>query len=428
VGVPFATLAPWRDERARGADVYVERLALADFRNYAHADIPLRPGVTCFTGANGQGKTNLVEAVAYLATLSSHRVATDAPLVRAGTSQAVIRAMVASGVDDPRHLLLELEINAGRANRARVNRVAQRNPRELLGGLRVVVFAPDDLAIVQGDPAERRAFLDALVVARWPRFAGVQADYALALRQRNALLKSLAGRGRSDIEALTSLDVWSEQLASFGAELVRARLDTLSLLLPHASEAYAAIAPANNRIAATYETRLDLAGVDGDETGIRERLLAAMAARRDDELRRGVSLVGPHRDDVTLGIGDLPARGYASHGESWSYALALRLGAFALLRDEGSVPVLILDDVFAELDATRRARLAESVGAAEQVLVTAAVPEDVPAQLRGARFEVVAGQVHPSGETAWTDPTIEAATRHYGDAGDVAGVKGADDG
>ena len=400
--------------------MYVERLGLTDFRNYATAEVALGAGVSVFTGPNGQGKTNLVEAVEYLATLSSHRVAGDVPLVRVGTAQAIVRALVVAGVDDPRTLLLEAEINLGRPNRARVNRAPQRSPRDLLGGLRVVTFAPDDLALVQGDPAGRRAFLDALVAARWPRLAGVQADYDRALRQRNALVKSLAGRGgRLTEEAAASLDVWSEHLAGHGAEVMRARLATLSALTPYVAQAYADIAPANDRADAAYQTRSPLGDCPADAEpadqteALRVGLLDLMAQRRADELRRGVSLVGPHRDDVVLSLGDLPARGYASHGEGWSLALALRLGAFALLRADGTVPVLILDDVFAELDAIRRSRLARTVLGAEQILVTAAVAADVPDDLRGRAFRVDSGtviQVSTSGDDVGPGPDAEAVS------------------
>jgi len=383
--------------------MFVTRLHLTDFRNYADADVTVTPGVIALTGSNGQGKTNLVEALDYLATLGSHRVATDAPLVRSGMTQAVVRAEVVAGRDDPRRLLLEAEINLGRPNRARVNRVAQRGPRDLLGGLRTVVFAPTDLAIVQGDPAERRAFLDTLSVARWPRLAGVRLDYDRVLRQRNALLKSAVGR-RLDEETRTSLDVWSDQLAGYGAQLLAARLDTTARLAPHLEAAYAGLDTADARPRAVYQSRVDVDDlgvgdpdrpVFGAVPSLTERLRARLEERRDDELRRGVSLVGPHRDDLALSLHDLPARGYASHGESWSLALALRLASFELLRTEGSVPVLILDDVFAELDAGRRARLVAALVAAEQVWVTAAVADEVPTGLADQWFFIASGTIKP---------------------------------
>lgn len=378
--------------------MYVDHLTLADFRSYAYVDVDLAPGVVTFVGANGQGKTNLVEAVDYLATLGSHRVSADLPLVRHGTERATIKARVRAGRDDDRALVLEIDIHPGRANRARLNRSPLARPRELLGILRTVVFSPEDLAIVKGDPAARRQFLDALVATRWPRMAGVRHDYDKVLRQRNSLLKTMSGRGGrvADPYAEDTLRIWDEQLATVGAEVLSARLDTLAALMPHTSRAYADIAPANNLATARYRGSLDPEGteeVTTDRTELRARLLDRMAERRAEEIARGVSLVGPHRDDIELFLGDLPAKGYASHGESWSYALALKLGGFQLLRADGIEPVLILDDVFAELDATRRDRLAGGVLGADQVLVTAAVAEDVPAALAGQRFRVAAGEV-----------------------------------
>jgi DNA replication and repair protein RecF len=376
--------------------MFVTHLSLGDFRSYPTAEVPLQAGVTVFTGANGQGKTNLVEAVEFLATLGSHRVAAEAPLVRAGAERAVVRGRVQAGLDDTRSLLLEIEIIPGRANKASLNRSPLRRPRDLLGALRVVLFSPEDLAIVKGDPSERRRFLDELLVARWPRLAGVRADYERVLKQRSTLLKSLSGRGPRAVtdDVAATLDVWDGQLAAFGAEIVAARLATLGQLRPHLVSAYASIAPANNVAAAEYKSS---SGV-GDEMTIAElaaTLTQRMLERRGEEIARGLCLVGPHRDDITLTLGDLPTKGYASHGESWSTALALRLASFHLLRADGIEPVLILDDVFAELDETRRERLAGLVADAEQVLITAAVGADVPAGLAGRRFEVRAGGIRP---------------------------------
>jgi DNA replication and repair protein RecF len=375
--------------------VFVDHLQLADFRSYLQVDVPLGSGVTTFVGANGQGKTNLVEAVEYVSTLSSHRVSSEVPLVRFGAERAVVRARVQAGLDDPRQLQLEVEITPGKANRAKLNRSPLRRSRELIGVLRTVVFSPEDLAIVKGDPSERRRFLDELVVARWPRFAGVRADYDRVLKQRSTLLKSLSGRSRGGpppAEAASTLDVWDAHLATAGAELLAARLRTLAELAPHVSSAYADIAPTNSDVAATYKSSLELtAELTRDE--IVEVMTAGLLERRPDEIQRGLCLVGPHRDDVVLTMGPMPAKGYASHGESWSLALALRLGSFQLLRDDAVEPVLVLDDVFAELDSTRRQRLAASVLTAEQVLVTAAVGADVPAELVGRRYRVAAGEV-----------------------------------
>ena len=383
--------------RLLNGGVFVDHLQLVDFRSYAAVDVALGAGVVVFVGANGQGKTNLVEAVEYLSTLGSHRVSTDVPLVRAGAERAIARARVQAGLDDPRQLQLEVEITRGKANRARLNRSPVKRPREIVGVLRTVVFSPEDLAVVKGDPSERRRFLDDLVVSRWPRMAGVRADYDRVLRQRNTLLKSLSGRSRGGppgADAAATLDVWDAHLAAAGAELVEARLTTLGDLVPHLAKAYADIAPTNSEAAAAYTTAVALDPGAGREE-IAAALGAAMTDRRGDEIARGISLVGPHRDDVSLSLGVLPARGYASHGESWSFALALRLGSLALLRSDGVEPVLVLDDVFAELDATRRERLATFVGGAEQVMVTAAVGADVPAVLSGRRYRVADGQVTP---------------------------------
>ncbi|MEU8497544.1 DNA replication/repair protein RecF [Streptomyces lavendulae] len=375
--------------------MHVSHLSLADFRSYARAEVPLAPGVTAFVGPNGQGKTNLVEAIGYLATLGSHRVSSDAPLVRMGADRAVVRAAVTQG---ERQQLVELELNPGRANRARINRSSQVRPRDVLGIVRTVLFAPEDLALVKGDPGERRRFLDELVTARSPRMAAVRSDYERVLKQRNTLLKSAAMARRHGGRSmdLSTLDVWDQHLARAGAELLAQRLDLIATLLPLADKAYEQLAPGGGPLGLAYRSS---AGepVDSGEARTREALyevlLAALAEVRKQEIERGVTLVGPHRDDVLLRLGDLPAKGYASHGESWSYALALRLASYELLRSEGAEPVLILDDVFAELDARRRERLAELVAPGEQVLVTAAVDDDVPGVLTGTRFAVSGGEV-----------------------------------
>jgi DNA replication and repair protein RecF len=371
--------------------VHVSRLTLHDFRSYDTVEIDLEPGATAFIGSNGQGKTNLVEAIDYLSRLDSHRVSGDAPLVRSGAERAVVRADVVRG---DRTALLELEITPGKSNRARINRGALPRTRDLIGVLRTVMFSPEDLALVKGDPSDRRRFLDSLLVLRTPRLAGVRADYDRVLKQRNTLLKS--ARGRRNVEIAT-LDIWDENLARTGAELVSTRLLLLDALAPHLAEAYvrvaAAAAPDRQIITATYKPSLDLDPDVRDQATIQQALLDEIARRRGDEMDRGISLVGPHRDDVTLMIGDLPAKGYASHGEAWSLALALRLASFELLREDEDDPVLILDDVFAELDQGRRQQLAELVGDAEQVLVTAAVADDVPEALKGHCFNVARGEV-----------------------------------
>jgi DNA replication and repair protein RecF len=376
--------------------MHVAHLSLADFRSYARAEVQLDPGVTAFVGPNGQGKTNLVEAVGYLATLGSHRVAADAPLVRMGADRAIVRAAVVQG---ERQQLVELEINPGRSNRARINRSSQVRPRDVLGIVRSVLFAPEDLALVKGDPGERRRFLDELITARAPRLAAVRSDYERVLKQRNTLLKSAAmarrhGGAAGGGSALGTLDIWDQHLARAGAELLAQRLDLVQALQPLADKAYEQLAPGGGPVALEYRgsigERLD--GASGREE-LYGLFLEALAESRKQEIERGVTLVGPHRDDLVLKLGQLPAKGYASHGESWSYALALRLASYELLRADGAEPVLVLDDVFAELDERRRSRLAELVAPGEQVLVTAAVEDDVPGLLAGARYSVENGNV-----------------------------------
>jgi DNA replication and repair protein RecF len=364
--------------------MHLRRLAVADFRSWERAELDLEPGVTVLIGPNGVGKTNLVEAAGYLATLGSHRVATDAPLIRRGAAQAVVRGQV---VHHGRELSVELEITAGKANRARVNRAPVARPRDVLGILRTVLFAPEDLALVRGDPGERRRFLDDLLVSRHPRYAAVRADYERVLRQRSALLKTARSGGD-----LRTLDVWDGHLAEHGAALLAGRLALVAALAPPAVEAFAEVAPSSEPIACAYRSSLD-GELPTDAGPLQELLLAALERVRRQEVERGVCLVGPHRDDLELSLGAGPAKGYASHGESWALALALRLASYRLLLADDVEPVLILDDVFAELDSQRRQALAAVAERAEQVLVTAAVAEDVPAALDGVRFTVSGGQV-----------------------------------
>ncbi len=362
--------------------MWVKALRLTDFRSYEQVEVDLLPGVTTFVGQNGQGKTNLVEAIGYVSTLSSHRVATDAPLVRIGAERSVIAL---EATKDQRSLLIELEINPGRANRARVNRSPAKRARDVVGLVRTVLFAPEDLAMVKGDPAGRRIFIDDLLVQRSPRMLGVKSDYDRIIKQRNALLKSSAvARRGSPAEMVRTLEVWDEQLADIGADLVAARVALLEALQPHLAEAYALIAGGTAAVSSpdvtmTYQSSLGpQTDVSTDRKSWREQLLDGIAARRREELDRGVTLVGPHRDDLLIGLGSTPAKGFASHGESWSIALAMRLAGLEVLREDGDDPVLILDDVFAELDMSRRQRLTERVAGSAQVLITAAVPEDVP--------------------------------------------------
>ncbi len=379
--------------------MHLTRLALTDFRSYAELSLELSPGVTTFSGPNGEGKTNLVEAIGYLATLGSHRVATDAPLVRRGADRAVLRSAVTGAQGSA---LVEIELNPGRANRVRLNRTPMPRPRDILGALRVVLFAPEDLALVKGDPGERRRFLDDLLVATAPRYAGLRADYERVLRQRTALLKSAGAKGHlrgAARESMTAtLDAWDAQLAQAGAALLAGRMRLVAALRPHVTAAYEAVSGGRSGESSGMSYRASVLNNDGssqdaDVSGLETVMLKALAEVRASELDRGVCLVGPHRDELELIIGGLPARGYASHGESWSLALALRLASFALLREGREDPVLILDDVFAELDTGRRDRLAALVAEGEQVLITAAVLADVPEVLAGARFTVRAGVV-----------------------------------
>jgi DNA replication and repair protein RecF len=377
--------------------VHVAELSLRDFRSYADVELSLSPGLSTFVGPNGQGKTNLVEAVEYVAMQSSHRVWSDQPLVRHGAEQAVVRACIRRG---DRQALVELEINPGRSNRGRLNRGTPSRARDVLGVLRAVVFSPDDLSLVKGDPGERRRFLDDLLVARQPRFSGVRLDYERVLKQRNSLLKTAGGRttGRRSESAMATLEVWDAHLAKAGAELLVARLRLVRDLAPRVAEHYRTIASATTRpgadtTAVTYQASWELPPDALERADVAGLLVAELARKRDDELDRGITLVGPHRDDLQLGVGGVPARGYASHGESWSLALALRLSAFDLLREDADDPVLILDDVFAELDEQRRTTLARLVADTEQVLVTAAVPADLPPGLGGHRFCVADGKV-----------------------------------
>lgn len=382
----------------------LSHLSLADFRSYPALELPLDAGVSVLIGPNGQGKTNVVEAVGYLAHQASHRVAQDAPLVRAGAERAVVRGAIQH---EERTALVELEINPGRANRARLNRSPVTRPRDVLGYLRTSLFAPEDLALVKGDPGERRRFVDELLVARAPRLAGVRADYERALKQRNALLRSASmlrrGSRSGGAPDLSTLDVWDSHLATAGAHLLAARLDLLRVLAPLVGDTYATIAGQGRALVDYRASWLppETAQLPADRAAIEALLAEALTEARPNEVERGVTLVGPHRDDLALSL-DLPggllaAKSYASHGESWSLALSLKLAGYELLHADGIEPVLILDDVFAELDASRRAQLVAVAARAEQVLITAAVPEDVPAELGGVRYSVTMGSAQRAG-------------------------------
>ena len=385
----------------------IKHISLANFRNYETADVSFSPGVNLLVGPNGQGKTNLVEAIRYLSTLSSHRVAGYLPLIRHAKpeiEQAVIRVLANH---DSRDALLEVELNRSSPNRARINKANATRLRDILGYVNTVTFAPEDLDIIKKDPSNRRAFIDELLVQVSPRFSGVFTDYERVLRQRNTLLRT-ARQTSAKGTALSTLDAWDESLVKFGAEIVAARVALVERLRPLLTEAYQSIAIANNE--PRILTKSSLVGatvVDEDDTDaleniessnvaeVEELFRAKLAQIRQNELDRGITMVGPHRDDLVLMLSDLPAKGYASHGESWSFALALRLASISLLRAEtrSGDPILILDDVFAELDAGRRSRLAELVAGNEQVLITAAVGEDVPAELKARVFKVAAGEV-----------------------------------
>ena len=376
--------------------MWVHTLSLTDFRSHAHVDLVLGAGVTTFVGLNGQGKTNLIEAIGYVSSLSSHRVASDAPLVRIGADIGFIRCGIHA---DDRDIMIELALTPGRANKARINRSPVPRTRDVLGLLRTVLFAPEDLALVKGDPSERRHFLDDLLVQRSPRLAGTRADYERVLKQRNALLKSasIARRGSGDA-MLRTLEVWDEQLATIGGELVHERVSLVEDLKPLAAQEYRIVAGDDGApLGLTYVSSIgNNEHAVNDKATWRVLILEELARRRNDELNRGVTLVGPHRDELLLTLREVPAKGYASHGEAWSIALALRLASYALLRLDRVDPVLMLDDVFAELDAARRERLADRVSTAQQVLITAAVEQDVPAALKGAVFRVSAEGVLPA--------------------------------
>ncbi|WP_108249243.1 DNA replication/repair protein RecF [Planctomonas deserti] len=386
----------------------VRQLALRDFRNYREADVSLEPGPNLFVGSNGQGKTNLVEALGYLSTLGSHRVSTDQALIRQDQPSAVIRARLQH---EGREKLVEVELNRVGANRAQVNRSVVKT-RELPRYFSSVLFAPEDLALVRGDPSGRRRFLDQLLVLRAPRLSGVLADYERVLKQRNSLLKSARATG-AKAASLTTLDIWDERLVALGSEIIAARSRLLAELAPHVRSGYAAVAGADH--GPTLVASLSVLGADPDEdeqqgmapadtmtpedltnpAAIATRYSAALQRLRRRELDRGITLAGPHRDDVVFALNGLPAKGYASHGESWSFALALKLASAEILRRESASgdPVLILDDVFAELDESRRIRLADAIADYEQVLITAAVYGDVPEGLRAHTVRIAAGSI-----------------------------------
>jgi DNA replication and repair protein RecF len=359
--------------------MHLNHLSLKNYRSYNELELPLEKGITIFIGRNGEGKTNIVESILYLSFLSSHRTSSDQPLVQLGSSSAYIRGKVDNG---EREILVELEVNAEKANRARINQNPVRSQKELYGILQAIYFSPEDLDLVRGDPSERRRFIDQLLILRSPRMAGVISDYERAVRQRNTLLKS-----RSN---LSSLDSWDQQVAAFGGEIMATRLSTLNELMPIFTDVYKEISP-EKRAYITYKSSVENPTTNPTEN--RELIVQKLKEVRNQEIDRGLTLVGPHRDDLLLMLGDHFVKGYASHGESWSIALSLKLASYQLLQNDGLKPILILDDVFSELDEERRHRLIALANSAEQTFITVAVQSDLPPELSGKFFTVKSGSV-----------------------------------
>lgn len=359
--------------------MFVSHLSLTDFRSYSQLELSLKAGQNIFVGENGEGKTNIIEALMYLALLSSHRISSDQPLVRLGSERAYIRAKIESS---DRTTLVELEINAAKANRAKVNQNPVRSQRELLGIVKSICFSPEDLDLVRGDPSERRSFLDQLLIQRSPRLAGVIADYERALKQRNSLLKSRAPQ--------SSLEPWNEHLANFGGEVIAGRLSLITDLEPEFQNAYKNL---SEKKTAKLGYKSSITSPTSNKEENKNKILETINEINYQERERGVSLVGPHRDDLLLYLGDHPVKGYASHGESWSIALALRLASYQLFINDGDKPILILDDVFSELDEGRREKLLAISESAEQTFVTVAVENDLPKNITGQKFKVTAGKV-----------------------------------
>ncbi|MCL1923586.1 MAG: DNA replication/repair protein RecF [Propionibacteriaceae bacterium] len=377
--------------------MYLSTFTLSDYRSYERLDLEFSPGTTVLLGSNGFGKTNLVEAINYLSTLNSHRVGHDQPLVRFGCESATISARVHAGHGDDRCLSIAVEIQQRGANKA-VLGGSQVRPKEILGAVRTVLFSPEDLDIVQGEPASRRRFLDDLLVGRWPRLAATRAEYERTVKQKTTLLKALSGRSvrQAGTDAGQSLEAWNDILIHHGGELLAARLRTLGDIESMVSDHYRRIAPKSSPACLAYHSTVCDPTRDVDVESLKEKMQEVMERRKDDELTRGMCLVGPHRDDVGLYLGEMPVRGYASHGESWSYGLALKLASLDLLRDDGIEPILILDDVFAELDSHRRAEVVQAIESTEQAFVTVAVREDIPTTLSGSLLHVTPGAVSVS--------------------------------
>lgn len=364
----------------------VSHVALDDFRSYRHAVVEFAPGTTVLLGSNGQGKTNLVEAVSYLSAFSSHRVSAEQALVRLPLSPdepqpggAVVRVRLVTAGE--RETVIELEIVRGKANRAKVNRTQVR-PREVLGLLKSVVFSPEDLQIVRGDPQVRRQFLDDLLIQQHPLIAQVKNDFDKVARQRAALMKSAQSQLRRGFTPdFSTVEVWDDTFAQLSAQLSLARVGLVDELRGPAAHAYEEIGGSPRKLDIEFLASQGNCPVGGDLATLVGELKEILASARMKEVERGVNLFGAHRDDLKLTLGGMPVKGYASHGETWSVALSLRLGAFELLSRDGDTPILILDDVFAELDSSRRAGLTRMITGAEQVLITAAVADDVPQEL-----------------------------------------------
>ena len=357
----------------------VTKLALTNFRSYKNLELEFGPGPTTFIGDNGSGKTNIAESLIYLAYLSSHRVSQNLPLLNLGSEQAIIRAEIER---DARTLQVDLEINANKANRARLNQNPTKSQREILGALQVIYFSPEDLDLVRGDPTHRRDFLDKLLITRTPRLAGVISDYERVVKQRNTLLKTRAPEN--------ALEPWTEQLINLGAQLSAERVTLVEALNPYVAANYTNLNEVKPAVI-SYKS-----STNGLSTNTEENLQLLTARQIEvarQEIERGVSLIGPHRDDLHLQLGDFPAKGYASHGESWSMAISLRIGSYNLLKSEGAEPILILDDIFAELDTTRRQQLTSVTQMAEQTFITAAVESDLPSELLTTKYYVTPGFV-----------------------------------
>ena len=357
----------------------ITNLNLTNYRSYTNLDQPLTNGISIFVGKNGEGKTNIAESILYLTFLSSHRASSNTPLVKLGNTSAYIRAKVKY---PEREILVELEINSEKANRAKINQNPVRSQKEIFGIVQSIYFSPEDLDIVRGDPSERRRFIDQLLTLRSPRVAGIITDYDRAVKQRNSLLKT---RANPD-----SLSAWDSQVADFGGQLIALRMAALSELKPIFNNVYKDISD-SKPAEIIYKSSIENPTEDASENT--NKIMEKLISNRGAELERGLTLTGPHRDDLTLILGDHLVKGYASHGESWAIALSLKLATYNLLKSDGLSPILILDDVFSELDEERREKLAQIAESAEQTLITVAVENDLPKLLTGTKYLVKSGTV-----------------------------------